>query len=325
MEIKKMIKNILPYGYVNKTVQGHYNAAFAQADRLYPEVCNGMGGKMSIYYLQDTSCLYHPYSLVRGRFPEKILWDRFNKALPVHFYSNEEMNRASGGVKKYGILLESELVAHKAYHWALKEAGPVREFKKIFTHSARLLDKYENAVFAPANGVWYGTIINGGHMNEDQDKRKSKNVSMVSSDKMSTPMHRRRMAIAKHCMSNHSADVYGKASGNFIEHKADALESYRYSIAVENDRTPYYFTEKILDCFASMTVPIYMGASEIDKFFNADGIIQIQNGNEDEIDGILKRCNELDYSDRLGAIKDNYNRVKEFLSIEDYITSHYKI
>ena len=55
----------------------------------------------------------------------------------------------------------------------------------------------------------------------------------------------------------------------------NTLTRYRYSIAIENDVTSYFFTEKITNCFASLTIPIYLGASCVDKFFNKDGIIKI--------------------------------------------------
>ena len=36
-----------------------------------------------------------------------------------------------------------------------------------------------------------------------------------------------------------------------------------------------YFTEKLLDCFATGTIPVYLGAPDIDKHFNKDGIINL--------------------------------------------------
>ena len=72
-----------------------------------------------------------------------------------------------------------------------------------------------------------------------------------------------------------------------------------------------------------MTVPIYLGATKIDKFFNPDGIIQISLNDLDNIDKILLQCNEEDYMNRLSAVKDNYNRVQNYLNIEDYIYTNY--
>jgi hypothetical protein len=105
---------------------------------------------------------------------------------------------------------------------------------------------------------------------------------------------------------------------------AESLEKYRYSIIIENDMTPYRFTEKILNCFASMTVPIYIGAAKIGDFFNDGGIIQVSLPQIDILDKIISSCNEADYIARLQAIIENYNKVADFLCIEDYIWTHYR-
>ena len=132
-----------------------------------------------------------------------------------------------------------------------------------------------------------------------------------------------RYSIAKKYMNDPKVDGYGKACGNYIEKKADALTDYRYSIVVENGSSSFYFTEKILDCFASMTVPIYLGATKIGDFFNTDGIIMIDRNDSLSLDGIIASCSEKDYRDRLPAIKDNFERVQNYLSFEDYILDNY--
>ena len=39
----------------------------------------------------------------------------------------------------------------------------------------------------------------------------------------------------------------------------------------------FYFTEKLLDCFATGTIPVYLGAPDIGKVFNIDGIITLSD------------------------------------------------
>lgn len=79
-----------------------------------------------------------------------------------------------------------------------------------------------------------------------------------------------------------------------------------FHIAIENISMRNYFSEKILDCFQSRTVPIYIGCTNIGDFFNIDGIIVVKNGRE-----IVDACNKLtidDYIKRLPAMVDNFNR-----------------
>lgn len=71
-----------------------------------------------------------------------------------------------------------------------------------------------------------------------------------------------------------SIDYFGKGS-NYIVDKMDGLLPYRYSIAIENTSEPYYFTEKITDCFLAYTVPVYYGCKNIDKYFPEKSFICI--------------------------------------------------
>lgn len=99
--------------------------------------------------------------------------------------------------------------------------------------------------------------------------------------------------------------------GQRINNVDVTLKDYRYQIVIENQITPFGFTEKIVSCFDAQTVPIYLGATKIGDFFNEDGIIILREEDLDNLEEILSKCNEKDYEERLPAILDNYNRVKE--------------
>ena len=42
-----------------------------------------------------------------------------------------------------------------------------------------------------------------------------------------------------------------------IEFKIDGLKDYRFSVVIENCKRDYWFTEKLIDCFVTGTIPIY--------------------------------------------------------------------
>lgn len=77
-----------------------------------------------------------------------------------------------------------------------------------------------------------------------------------------------------------------------------------FHIGVENSRNTNYYTDKIVDCFATKTLPIYWGAPNIGDFWNKDGIITFEN--EDELVDILNNLTEDDYYNRIDAINENY-------------------
>ncbi|TLD87156.1 hypothetical protein LS66_008380 [Helicobacter sp. MIT 03-1614] len=145
---------------------------------------------------------------------------------------------------------------------------------------------------------------------------------MMCSDKILCEMHKIRHCIAKKALQTQKIDVFGKFNGGtYLPHKADSLQKYRFQIVVENDLTAYYFTEKILDCFAAQCIPIYLGAREIHQFFNPNGIITFTP--DTPLEEILKMCNEKEYLARLKAVLDNYHRVLPYQNMNDIFYEEY--
>ena len=320
--MNKALMNLLPYKLVNNHLQN--SRFFNDESTETPELYTADGELVKVFYLKNSLNTHYPYSMVSGRISNRILWDRFNEGLPIHFYNHQDMLSTSKyGVKKFGILRESEAIVPADYRYILEHPSVAQEFDQIFTHNEEILNRYSNASFVPAYGLWYGSKRYGGELSPDNYTLKTKEVSIIASNKDISEYHKIRRLLAEKYMSHPKVDGYGKACGNYVDLKADALTPYRYSIVVENGNSSYYFTEKILDCFASMTVPIYLGAPKIGEFFNMDGIIVIDKNNPLELDQILATCSESDYLARLDAIKDNFNRVHKYISFEDYILDNY--
>ena len=142
-------------------------------------------------------------------------------------------------------------------------------------------------------------------------------MSIVSSDKRMCPYHDYRIELANKCRRDCLADAFGTFDGGKMIKISEALTDYRYSVVIENDISPYFFTQKITDCFLSMTIPIYFGATAIGEFFNEDGIIKITP--RTDIEKVLKGCTKNEYEARLPAIIDNFNRVQRYRNMWDYL------
>ena len=61
-------------------------------------------------------------------------------------------------------------------------------------------------------------------------------------------------------------DVFGEGFHDFGD-KWDVLAPYKYHIVIENSSEPYYWTEKLGDCFLAKTFPFYYGCKNVDDFF----------------------------------------------------------
>lgn len=245
---------------------------------------------------------------VHGKVSKFIEW--------VHDESSDETFYIDGHIekvfddriskKKYGWLLESKYITpHIVEDVKRNYLHYVREFDLIFTHNQELLSLHKKFKFVPAQGYW---------IKETKLREKTKLVSMISSNKTLCQGHLDRLNWVQRLKDN--VDLYGRGF-NEIELKEEGLEDYMFSVAIENGVYETYFTEKILDCFATGTIPVYLGSPDIGNFFNKDGIICLDNSFD-----ISQLTSDLYYS-KLECVKENLEKVKEFEILEDFIFNNY--
>lgn len=106
---------------------------------------------------------------------------------------------------------------------------------------------------------------------------KSKNISIIVSNKTMVSGHRKRLGIVKKIGEDFKGriDFYGKAVGNPIEDKADAILPYKFHICIENCEIANYWTEKIIDPLIGYSIPIYSGCTNIEDYFPKESMIKI--------------------------------------------------
>jgi hypothetical protein len=88
-----------------------------------------------------------------------------------------------------------------------------------------------------------------------------------------------------------------------------------FHICIENTSIPNYFSEKILDCFLTKTVPIYCGCPNIGDFFFKVAVLSC-----DTVDDIINVCNKVTPAlyDRLSLlIEDNYQTALKYVNWEN--------
>jgi hypothetical protein len=267
-----------------------------------------------IFNLKDTS-FAHSTSTVSDKISKHIDWDRTcaDRRRPT-FYTNEQIfNCDTPPEKSYGILYESKALIKKVYKRAPKVMA---KFRWIFTYDPDLL-RLNPAIFKliPGGGIWIGSSYGGGTI---EIKPKNKIVSMVSSKKRSCSLHRFRYRLAKKLAQAKIVDVYGIEQWTHIN---NTLDDYMFSIVIENNSINNYFTEKLLNCFAVGTVPIYLGCRNIDAFFDKDGIIQV--GRWTNFKRLVTGLTREAYYSRMDAIKKNHDICKQYEILEDFIYEKY--
>lgn len=241
-----------------------------------------------------------------GRAP--IAWERGDCESKSVFVTDVDVVRRTatqGAENKVALVLEPAATYPDVYEVLENDDS----YDYILTHNDKLLKK-ENALPYPA--IQY-------HVSDFSPPTKSKSVSIITSAKKYAPGHILRHDVVN--SFNGRFDLYGRGF-NEIDRKEKGLRPYCFSIAIENSRSDWYFTEKILDCFASRTVPIYWGCHKIGDHFNSDGIITFDT--LDDLDEILASLTPEMYQSMHDAIEENFKLVcNKYSSCEKWLYKTY--
>ena len=287
-----------------------------EIDGTMPKIYNDKGRQLETYFIKNRHSRHAPF----GHEGKYFFWDRYNYGLDTHFYGPESMPKPLGKpLVKYGMLTESRTIVPQDYEVFHKHKGLEKDFRYIFSYDERILNEIENARFYPvAAGIWNSRMREGLH------QTKNKDLSILSSDKVMCELHRFRLELARMCKKEHLADTYGRFDGgDYVQSVDETLDDYRFSLIIENDISDYYFSERLTSCFASQTIPVYLGARKITNFFNEDGMILISAPDLEEAKRKIKECTRETYEAKLSAVLDNYNRVQEYVNMQDYLYEHY--
>jgi hypothetical protein len=258
-----------------------------------------------------THCEYSNNPLPPIQFSKYIKWNRNNinyldtsKSIFATEYDIKNPNFLSYNGKKVAWLLECYELNKELYEWILTNYNL---YDVVFTHSLDLCSRIPNSYWVPFGGCWI-------HKEDWNLHKKSKNISIVASSKTFLPGHKLRHEVISNFTN---IDLFG-GGYNPIDNKITSLKEYKYQIVIENASIPGYFTEKIIDCFVTGTIPIYYGDPKIGEIFNINGIITFSN--IEELKNILENPKDIDEK----YILENFEKSKEYILTEDYIYIKHK-
>lgn len=105
---------------------------------------------------------------------------------------------------------------------------------------------------------------------------KTGEISTVCGNKSWCMMHKRRRTLTE-TLAQHFGDrlaVFGPGYRP-VPDKKDAIDPYRYHIAVENNSEPGFWTEKLADAFLGYALPIYVGGADVEHDFPEGSLLRI--------------------------------------------------
>jgi hypothetical protein len=262
-------------------------------------------------YPDTSKCIF-----IRNRVENQDI-EIFNDDIVV--YTDTSLHKANDikSKKKIALLIESPEI-HKQYYEYIEQNNKL--FDIVLTFSKILLDKGENYKFNVYGTTWM-------HKTYRNIYTKSKLCSLILSNKIQTSGHRLRHQLAL-IIENTNIDMYGSRykqlphlkTRNFDKdhygagisnQKILGLKDYMFSIVIENCKEDYYFTEKLIDCFLTGTIPIYYGCPSIHNFFNINGILSFTT--IEECLYILNTLSYKKYEELLPFIKENFEIAKQYI------------
>lgn len=232
-----------------------------------------------------------------GIFPSYFEWELANAA-SARFVTDSDIKHAKGD-GQIAWLLEPFHLHPENYIEAMR-----KPFDYVLTSNLYFAENNENWLWVPHGGSWIDFNKHGIH-------EKTKNISMLMSDKNTMPGHKLRHQIAERF--GDQIDVLSGVSA------FEGYAPYKYSIVIENERTDGYFTEKLIDCLSVGTIPIYWGCPSIDAFFGGRQIISFDNA--ENLEYVIYHSFLLEGRDTW--VQSNIDISKNYRIVEDWIYWRY--
>lgn len=186
----------------------------------------------------------------------------------------------------YSIFLQMEPVVIKNMENYLIEN--YRRYNIIYSFNQTILEKCPNAVKAILPAC---TWISYTHYHNIDKSKKEFQISCITGSKQMAEGHTFRLLLyfnQQVLQQNCKIPIvfYRSSAGQplpeitknpFIyKDKFPLFETFQYSLIIENSSQTNYFTEKLIDCLITKTIPIYYGCPNINEYFDTRGWIILE-------------------------------------------------
>jgi hypothetical protein len=172
----------------------------------------------------------------------------------------------------------------------------------ILTYDDRLLVHPQAVEFLPI-GSWVGDLA----------CEKRNQITYIMSTKILTHEHRMRFMIMtkyQHKKSIGPFEFLMHRSPPRLPSKDPFFVNAKFQIVCENQVMTNMFTEKLIDCFRTRTIPIYYGCTNLEKYFNPKGVLAFNSFNE--LEYILDNLQPEQYDLMKPYMEENYERARMY-------------
>jgi hypothetical protein len=182
--------------------------------------------------------------------------------------------------------IQEPLTTRRGFHFVTR---PSKRYAKVFAHHHQFnLSESSKLVTVPPLNPWWVELTHDQAVSL-RTPLKNRQLSAIASRKRMFPVHKLRDDFLSRLEGDRRLDIFGSGRARPLARKVDGLLPYRYSIAVENSTSENYWTEKIVDCFLTWTVPVYFGATNIGDYFPEESFIWLPLDDFEEAQSTVNR------------------------------------
>jgi hypothetical protein len=217
------------------------------------------------------------------------------------------------GMVQIGVLIEPPEIRSM-----LNVQNQIGAFDYILTHDQDLLNNHPNCFLYEFAGCW---------VRDYEETNKSFGVSTLIGGKQMTHGHRlreevfrssNRITIPKEFWISKNFPPQGDLGGNpILNGSKSEMFDRQFHICIENVKRENWFTEKLIDCLYTKTIPIYYGCPNIGDWFDERGFFIVNSTEE-----IIQACNKLTpetYNQMAGYVEKNYIEAMKYMNVGENI------
>lgn len=193
----------------------------------------------------------------------------------------------------------------------------LEQFRWVLTSQEPWVVRHPGAIFQQPGFIWYYAFSQprGSYdaIRAHAPLAKTQEISAICSNKgQRNTLHRRRRDFVLALKARLPAvELFGRGI-RFIEDKADALDPFKYHVAIENFYGPHHWTEKLADPFLGACLPVYYGCPNAEEYFPPESLLRIDLDHVEAAAALLEQAvRDNWYERRRSAILESRRRVLE--------------
>ena len=214
---------------------------------------------------------------------------------------------------RFVMLLEPEEIlnlTHQAMYFMKNKT-----YNHLFTHNDFLIQSCPNAHLFEFGTSWITDYI---------QKEKVFEVSTLVGGKRMAYGHILRQQLwdrqdeiqiqTKFFLSGNFGGIHNNKNNPILGKSKEPLFDSQFHFCIENINRKNWFTEKLIDCLQTKTIPIYFGCPNISDWFDTRGMIIVNS-----VDEMINKANELtinSYDEMLPFVEKNLEISNNFCKLD---------